>query len=84
MTQEVTPAGTIISLNMVAGIFGGTLLSKIIDTGQGDFQKKDGWRRLIALAMLVVSLLLIFKKALDEFRYSKRSQSDEKSDTDRD
>ena len=33
LTQEVTPAGTIISLNMVAGIFGGTLLSKIIDTG---------------------------------------------------
>ena len=33
MTQEINPAGTLLSVNMVIGIFGGTGLHIMVDQG---------------------------------------------------
>ena len=66
LTNEVTPTGTIISINMVIGISFGTLLHELIQF----LKLSDLWQRIIALCMLAVALIVIGKQARDEWRQS--------------
>ena len=69
----MTPAGTLISLNMIVGIFGGTLLNKVIVRATKDID--EVWLRLSALLIMLLALALISKRARDEWRTSKAAKT---------
>ena len=71
LTQEVTPAGTIISVNMVIGVFGGTLLNKVVY--KSATKTASFWLRLISILVMLLALAIISKRALEEWRSSKIS-----------
>ena len=69
----MTPAGTLISLNMIVGIFGGTLLNKVIVRATKDID--EVWLRLSTLLIMLLALALISKRARDEWRTSKAAKA---------
>ena len=74
LTQEITPAGTIISINMVIGVLGGTFIHKLLF--QTDYANLSNTiLRLTAIAFLIFSLALITKVAIKEMRTSRSTQS---------
>lgn len=69
LTQEVTPAGTIISLNMIVGVFGGTMLQKLFNSIH--WFGYEVWLRVIALALMCLALGIIWKRASEEWKLSR-------------
>jgi len=80
LTQEITPAGTLIALNMVIGIVGGTLLNSLINSSVPN-DIHGAWMRVIALIMLCISLIIIAKKAKVEWDTSRKLQKRSKSES---
>ena len=77
LTQEITPAGTLISVNMVIGIFGGTTIHLLVDSLSDSII--DWEERLIALVMLLLAVVILAKQARDEWRQSRRRSSNSSS-----
>ena len=56
LTQEITPAGTLIALNMVVGIVGGSFLNSMVYSSVPN-DVNAAWMRVIALIFLFISLI---------------------------
>lgn len=65
LTQELTPAGTIISLNMTTSIYVGTCIAMVFKQSFGNIYEE--WLRLISAGMNVIALCFLFKRARAEW-----------------
>ena len=65
LTQELTPVGTIISLNMTTAIYAGTYIAKMV-LSYFIHGKNDNWLRLIGILIGTVPLIVSFKRLKTE------------------
>lgn len=74
LTQEINPAGTLISVNQVASIFAGNLIHYSFQTISGKAGWSDSVERAFAIIILIIGVLIIYPSVKKEFKDGSREQ----------